>query len=177
MKLLLRLFRVLLSAPFRRRLDILDESAVGFRVWPNDLDLNFHMNNGRYLTVMDIGRLDLVARVGLLRAMMRRRWMPVVATVIIRYRKSLLPFQHYRLATRVVCWDEKWIYLEQRFEIGGEVAAIAYVKGLFRAGPRTLRSREILQALDQEQRSPPMPSIIEALRLAEGLTGEKPRRV
>ncbi len=177
MKLYLRLIRTLLVALMRPRLGLLEESVVGFRVWPNDLDINLHMNNGRYLTIMDLGRVDLIARVGLLRLMIRNRWAPVVGMATIRFRKSLTPFQKYRLITRVLCWDEKWTYLEQRFEAGGDIVALAYVKTVFRAGKRTLRSREVLRALDQEQRSPPMPSMIEALKLAEGLTGEKPGRV
>lgn len=177
MKLYFRLIRTLLVALLRPRLGILDESVTSFRVWPNDLDLNLHMNNGRYLTIMDLGRVDLIVRVGLLRLLVRRRWVPVVGMATIRFRKSLRPFRKYRLTTRVVCWDDKWTYLEQRFEAGGEILAQAYVKTVFRAGKRTLRSREVLRALDQEQRSPPMPSAIEALKLAEGLTGEKPGRV
>ena len=65
----------------------------------------------------------------------------------------------------------------RRFERKGETVALAYVKGLFRAKRRTLRSREILEALGQQQRSPHMPPALEALKLAEGLTSEKPGRV
>ncbi len=177
MKLYFRLIRILLVALMRPRLGILEESVVDFRVWPNDLDVNLHMNNGRYLTIMDLGRVDLIVRVGLMRLIIRRRWAPVVGMATIRFRKSLTPFQKYRLKTRVVCWNDKWTYIEQHFEAGDEIVALAYVKTVFRAGKRTLRSREVLRALGQEQRSPPMPPAIEALKLAEGLTGEKPGRV
>lgn len=176
MNLIFRLIRVLVAALLAKRLGVLDEAAVSFHVWPNDLDLNFHMNNGRYLTVMDLGRMNLVARQGLLRLMITRRWAPVLAGATISYRSSLRPFQKYRLVTRVICWDDKWVYMEQRFESRGQLVALAYVKALFRAGRRTLRTREVLRALGQEQRSPHMPPVIEALRLAEGLSGEKPGR-
>jgi len=177
MNLFLRLIRVIVASRFRERLDILGTSVVSFVVWPHDLDVNVHMNNGRYLTIADLGRMDLVARTGLLRLMVKRRWAPVVAMASIRYRASLKPFQRYQLHTRVVCWDEKWVYMEQRFERKGETVALAYVKGLFRARRRTLRSREVLQALGQQRRSPHMPPAVEALKLAEGLTAEKPGRV
>lgn len=176
MNLLFRLVRVVIAAFFRRRLKVLDDSVLRFIVWPNDLDVNLHMNNGRYLTIMDLGRIDLTVRTGIFGAMIRRRWSPVVGTVTIRFRKSLLPFRSYRLITRVVCWDDKWTYMEQRFERKGEVVATAFVKALFRARKRTLRSRELLVAIGQEQRSPHMPPALEALRLAEGLSGEKPGR-
>jgi acyl-CoA thioesterase FadM len=53
---------VLIATLRRGPLDLLGESVVRFRVWPGDLDFNLHMNNGRYLTLMGLGRLDLMAR-------------------------------------------------------------------------------------------------------------------
>ena len=177
MNLILRLLWTLLTARWRGPLKPLEESRVGLFVLPTDLDTNLHMNNGRYLSVMDLGRADFVARVGLLRIMLRQRWTPLVATATIRYRRSLQVFDRYELVTRTVCWDEKWIYMEQRFERRGELIAQAYLKVLFRHAGRTLRSREILKALGQEMRSPHMPPAIEALRLAEGLSEQKHGRV
>ncbi len=56
-----RLFKALLAAWRAPKLGILETSVLRFRVWPNDLDFNFHLNNGRYLTLMDIGR-DLLPK-------------------------------------------------------------------------------------------------------------------
>jgi acyl-CoA thioesterase FadM len=176
MNLILRLIWILLTARLRGPLRLLDESRLGLLVLPTDLDTNLHMNNGRYLSIMDLGRMDYVARVGLLRIVIRNRWMPLVGSATIRYRRSLQPFDRFELVTRTVCWDEKWVYMEQRFERRGELIAQAYVKVLFKAAGRTLRSREVLKALGQEQRSPQMPPAIEALRLAEGLSEEKAGR-
>ena len=170
MNLILRLIWVLLTARFRGPLRLLDESRLRLLVLPTDLDTNLHMNNGRYLSIMDLGRMDYVMRVGLLRIVIRNRWMPLVGSATIRYRRSLQPLDRFELVTRPVCWDDKWIYMEQRFERKGELIAQAYVKVLFKTAGRTLRSREILKALGQEQRSPHMPPAVEALRLAEGLS-------
>jgi acyl-CoA thioesterase FadM len=177
MNLILRLIWVLLTARLRGPLRLLDESRLRLLVLPTDLDTNLHMNNGRYLSIMDLGRMDYVTRVGLLRIVIRNRWMPLVGSATIRYRRSLQPFDRFELVTRTVCWDDKWVYMEQRFERRGELIAQAYVKVLFKAAGRTLRSREVLKALGQEQRSPQMPPAIEALRLAEGLSEEKAGRV
>ena len=68
MNLIFRLLKTLLLYLLRpTRRGILEESVVRFRVWPNDLDTNLHMNNGRYLTLMDLGRLDLLLRNGSVR--------------------------------------------------------------------------------------------------------------
>ncbi|MBI3132768.1 MAG: thioesterase family protein [Acidobacteria bacterium] len=131
MNLLFRLVWLLLTVKFRSRLGILDDSMRRFIVWPNDLDLNLHMNNGRYLTVMDLGRFDLTFRTGLGRLLFQRRWRPVVGGVRITYRRSLDPFQRYELHTRLHAWDAKWVYLEQRFIRNGQVHAEAMVKAIF----------------------------------------------
>lgn len=151
-----RLLAVLLAALARPRLGMLDESAVRLRVLPADLDLNGHMNNGRYLSVMDLGRLDLTARLGLLGPAVRERWMPVVSGITIRFRRSLRPFERYELRTRIVSWDDEWVYMEQRFVRGETVFAVAHVKGIF---------------LDRERRKVP----VATLRRALGATEPPPR--
>ena len=80
MTLLLRFLRVVLTARGRGAIAPLDECVLTFRVMPADLDVNLHMNNGRYLQVMDLGRFDHFIRVGLLRETRRHRWMPLVGS-------------------------------------------------------------------------------------------------
>ena len=48
-------------------------------VMPNDLDIRLHVNNGRYLTLCDLGCFDFFVRSGLLAVMKQRNWMPLVA--------------------------------------------------------------------------------------------------
>jgi acyl-CoA thioesterase FadM len=165
MNLYLRLLFLLIASRFKAGLtDILAASRLRFRVLPNDLDGNGHMNNGRYLTLMDLGRLDLVLRTGLLRVMMKRGCLPVLAAATIRYRLPLVPFRPFHLETNVVCWDEKWVYLEQRFIMkggkkDGAVAAIALVKGSFwdKKTKRTVPTGELLGIIGLHRESPPMP--------------------
>src|SRR5258706_4303913 len=121
MNLLVRALAVFLGLIFKRRsLGLLDESVLAFRVWPNDLDANVHMNNGRYLTLMDLGRLDLTARAGFLGTALRRGWRPMVGSATIRFRRGLAPFARFQLITRIVCLDGKWFFIEQRLEAQGQ---------------------------------------------------------
>ena len=91
------------------------EDALALRVWPNDIDFNFHMNNARYLSAMDYGRMHLLARAGLLEPILRSRWQPLVGAVWVTYRRSLPAFARFTLTSRLVCWDERWFYIEQIF--------------------------------------------------------------
>ncbi|HXV22896.1 MAG TPA: acyl-CoA thioesterase [Alphaproteobacteria bacterium] len=168
MNLLFRLIRIVIAALFGPRLDMLAPSELVLRVWPTDLDLNLHMNNGRYFTVMDLGRIDLMIRTGVAAWMWRRKWTPVVGSETIRFKRALKPFQRYRLKTRVLCWDERWVFLEQRFEtMSGELAALGIVKAVLTAERRTMRPKEALKIMSMLRRSPPMSPAIKAWALAE----------
>lgn len=161
MNLLLRVLKTLLLGFFGRRIGVLEPSTIRFRVWPNDLDVNMHMNNGRYLTVMDLGRLDLMVRTGLARTALQRRWMPVLGGATIRFRRSLGPFQRFRLHSRLLGWDDKWLFIEQGFETDdGEAAAQALVKAAIVRGGRTVPTAELLAALGVDRASPPLPAYV-----------------
>ena len=50
MNLILRMLAVLLASYFKPRLPVEKPvNSLSLRVLPNDLDINLHMNNGRYL--------------------------------------------------------------------------------------------------------------------------------
>jgi acyl-CoA thioesterase FadM len=150
-----------MQIPFVSRRGIVEASTLHFRVWPNDCDLNIHMNNGRYLTFMDLGRLHLLAQCGLLRHVLVGRWAPILAAADINFVKPLPPFVRFTLITRLLAWDEKYFYIEQRFERRGETVAMAFVKGLFLARGRRLASAEVVEATGASAVSPPMPEALQ----------------
>ncbi len=174
MNLYLRLIKVIVAGLFGRRIETLGESVLMFRVWPNDLDFNMHMNNGRYLTLMDLGRLDLVVRAGLLGIAFRKGWMPVLASATIRFRRSLAPFQRYRLRTRVLGWDARNVIMEQIFEtLDGQIASRALVRGVFRRKGGSVPTVEIAEAAGWPAESPPLPERVTAWLAAEDQLSER----
>lgn len=172
MNLILRMLRVWLAALVGGRIAPLDESVVRLRVWVNDLDTNLHMNNGRYLTIMDLGRLDFIVRTGLGWIMLKRRWRPMVGSAVIRFRRGLAPFERYELKTRVVWWDDKWFWIEQRFERAGDLVAIGAVKGLFRQSTGNVPTPEVLALLGVHERPGAIPDWIAAWRDAEPFSAD-----
>ena len=162
--LLLRFFLVYFTSSWRKRITPLEPATLPMRVWLNDVDLNRHLNNGRYLSLMDLGRMDLLGRMRLLRPIFRRRWLPVLGAANIRFRRSLEPFEKFNLRTRVVCWDEKWFYMEQVFEKrDGSVAATAHVRGLFRGPEGNVAPSAIVGLLGTRLESPPMPELLQSI--------------
>ncbi|HET7025029.1 MAG TPA: thioesterase family protein [Gemmatimonadales bacterium] len=161
MSLLFRLILVVAAAVCRRSdLRPFDPSRLGLRVLPTDLDPNWHVNNGRYLTLMDLGRIDLVIRIGFLRVVFRHRWMPVLGGAVIRFQRPLALWQRYDLVTRFLGWDEKWMYFEQRFESAGKVYALAFVRALFRGRDGSVPSAEALRAGGIDGTSPTLPDAV-----------------
>jgi acyl-CoA thioesterase FadM len=163
MSLVVRLWLVLLRALRRGKLPhTTDASVLTLRVWLNDLDIAGHMNNGRYATIMDLGRLDFFVRHGMLRALVRNRWRPFVAATAIRYHRSLAPFVRYDLSTRLLCWDDKWFFFEQRFARAGELHAQALVKTVVKSPAGTVRPADLLSTLGLDAVSPPPPPAVRA---------------
>lgn len=169
MNLLGRLFLVVLRALRYRPGGFapLDAARLRFHVWPHDLDFNLHVNNARYLALMDLGRVDLLNHLGLMRLAFRGRWFPVLGQVSIRYYRPLFLFQGFDLVTRIVGWDAKWFYLEQRFEREGKPIAIAYARALVRGPDGSIPSDRIIVVLGFSLDSPELP--VEVRRMQEAV--------
>jgi acyl-CoA thioesterase FadM len=157
MNLYLRLFFLLFRLVGLPRKGLLEASRVAFRVLPTDCDINFHMNNGRYLTFMDLGRVHLVTQIGLMRMIFKKRWMPVLGAAEIVFIRPLAPFRKFELVTRIVTWDDKYCYMEQRFEAGGVLCTHAFVKGLFLERGGRVSNSALVAELGFKESPPPMP--------------------
>ncbi|WP_246227636.1 acyl-CoA thioesterase [Propioniciclava coleopterorum] len=127
----LRLLWLFLRHRTRPRLSIWDTARTRFRVSLTDLDALGHMNNGTYLTLMDLGRMDLMLRSGVWRLVSERDWYPVVAGQTISYRRSLNPGQRFDLYTRFLGFVGTWCFMEQTFCVGETVHAQAVVRARF----------------------------------------------
>lgn len=175
MSLWLRLLLCLLTAPFRPRLTgPHDASRLSFRVWPHDLDLSLHMNNARYLALMDLGRLDVLLGTGLWREVVRHRWTPIASKVAIRFRRELKLFQRIRLETRILTWDGTNVVMEQVFlNVGGRRDGQIAAHALFKGGiyDRSRRSfvpiGELMQSLGVAFDPPPASPEVEAFLQAD----------
>ncbi len=176
MSLWLRLVWLLLTGRQRTPLkNAGDLSSLTFRVMPTDLDISLHMNNSRYLALMDLGRLDFMARVGLWPVVRRHRWTPIVSAIVIRYRRELRPFASFRLETRLVGWAEASVVMEQVFVLtsgpfAGQVAARALFKGgvYSRSERRFVDIPRMMAEIGADGQSPAWTAEVEAFLKADG---------
>lgn len=168
MNLWLRLALLLLAdTVWRPRLNVLDTSRLPMRVLPSDLDLIGHMTNARFFSVLDLGRLDLLFRSGLLGLVLRERWAPVVAGCDVRFRRALRPFERFWVESRLAGWDERWLYMEQTIHSRRGIAASAMVRGSIVAHGETLAPAAVLARAGYTGQTPALPPRFAAWREAE----------
>jgi YbgC/YbaW family acyl-CoA thioester hydrolase len=169
-RLLLLTLRVRLTP--RRRLSLWDESRTPFRVTLTDLDPLRHVNNGKYLSLLDLGRLELLLRSGAWQVYGERGWYSVVAAQTITYKRSLTLGQRFELRSRVLGVDERAVYLEQTFVRRGDVVARAVVQARFlRRTGGSVPPDEVLAATGGSPRDLTLPSWVTAWAEAVRISG------
>jgi acyl-CoA thioesterase FadM len=163
MNLWLRLIYWVLVGRWRRPVGFMEGCETPFRCWPADLDTLLHMNNSRYLAVMDLARVDYIRRCGLWSKLQARGQYPIVEAQTIRYRKSIRLWQRFAIVTKIIGWDEKSFYVTQTFVRGGEVIAEAVVKGRFLKRTRgTVPPSEIVEMGGGPKKAPKLPAFVQA---------------
>ena len=161
MNLLFRLIWTAIARRWRTAVPSLGPCVTPFRVLPTDLDVLFHVNNGVYLSLMDIARVDLIYRAGLMGKLAARRWYPVVVAETIQFRKSLQLFDRFTIDTQVIGWDDKAMLLQQDFVRRGEVIATATVRSRFLVrGGGSVTPGDLALLSGESPVSPPLPEAV-----------------
>lgn len=124
-------------------------------VW-TDCDINRHMNNSRYLALMDVGRYHLTLTSGLWREMLGRKWFPVAVSITIDFKKSLKPGDRFVLETQQARVGQKSAVLSQRFWVGDQLYAQAEVTVVFLHRGRPVELEILSQALPHLAQGAPL---------------------
>ena len=123
-------------------------SRIRLTTLPTDIDVLRHMNNGRYLSLFDLGRWDLLTRTGMADVMKRNAWYAVVSAETVTFRKSLELWQRFEVESRLIGHDDKAIYLEHRAVVDGEVYARAIIRSrMLKRSGGTLSHDELFAAV------------------------------
>lgn len=157
----LRMFKVGMRFQNAPRVGLLDTTTIRLRVWPNDLDVNLHVNNGRYLTLADLGRIDWFVRAGVFQVARQRGIFPVVGDAIAKFRRELKPWQLFEIHTRMLGWDDRWGFLEHRFVVNDRAVGVVAIRGVFRSAQGSVRPAELMEGVGATMASPPLPQWIQ----------------
>jgi len=171
---LLRSLRVVWMAFTHPRIAPLELARIDFVCTLDDLDVNLHMNNARYLVIMDHGRWDYTFRSGLGRLVLTERYMPIIGSAMIRFRRSLTLFDRFTLTTRLMGWDDKWSYIEHRIAKGEDVYCVGIMKTLFKDRHGPIPSATLAAKIGHTGASPALPDWVLEWQAAEAKQFQKP---
>ena len=164
----LRLAAVTLSERRKPALGLFATHRLSLRCLPVDLDGFLEMNNGRILTLYDIGRFGLSIRVGLWDVLKREGWGLVVAGSTVRYRARITGLQRFELRTRLLGWDARFFYIEQGMWRGETCCNHALLRtGVTQRG-RLTPVADVARAMGVSGTSPDLPGWALAWAEADG---------
>lgn len=139
-----------------------DTHVSHHRCWPWDLDPWIELNNGRTLTLYDLGRIPMAARTGLARVLRAQGWGITVAGNTTRYRRRIRAFERFELRSRCVGWDARFFYIEQAMWKGTECANHILIRSAMTSAQGIVPPERVLQAMGADTRSPALPDWVVA---------------
>ena len=137
---------------------------------PWDLDIFMELNNGRTLTLLDLGRIPAGARLGINRALRERGWGMTMAGVHVRYRRRVRVFEAVDMRTTMPFWDDRFLYIEQSmWKQDGECANHALYRAAVTGRDGIVPAKEFVAAMGHDPEPPEAPEWIRAWIAADAL--------
>lgn len=149
---------------FRRapRIGVLEAHVSTHRCWPWDLDPWIELNNGRTLTLYDLGRLPMAVRTGMIDTMRKNGWGITVAGNSVRYRQRIRGFQKFTMVSRSLGWDARFLYMEQSMWRGGICCNHMLLRGAITSDQGIVAPARLMQAAGADPTSPELPGWVQA---------------
>lgn len=136
--------------------------------WPWDLDPWMELNNGRTLTLYDLGRIPLIGRSGLDKIMREKKWGMTMAGACVRYRRRIRMFERIEMHSRALCWDDRFIYVEQSmWKKNGECANHIVYRAALVDQNGIVTPKHAADAMGFTDQAPEIPEWIRSWSLAE----------
>ncbi|MEM1266406.1 MAG: acyl-CoA thioesterase [Pseudomonadota bacterium] len=144
-----------------------DAHVSNHRCMPWDLDPWGELNNGRTLTLLDIGRFSLGVRTGMVAALQREGWGLTVAGTSVRYRRRIKLFDLVRVQSRAVGRDARFLYIHQTIWLGETPACSALLRKAVTSADGIVPTDRLLAAVKAEDWDPELPAWVQAWCEAE----------
>ncbi|MEL6792055.1 MAG: acyl-CoA thioesterase [Pseudomonadota bacterium] len=119
----------------------------GMRAWPWDIDPLGDLNNGRILTLSDVGRIALARRIGLIDAMTANGWRIAMAGSTPQYRKRVTLWARLTWHNRLIGMDEKFLYIEHTLFANGVPSANIMTRSVIVQNGKLVPTAEVAAAL------------------------------
>ncbi len=172
----LRMFKEMSRARRMPPLGLFDTHVSHQLCWPWDLDPWVELNNGRTLTLFDLGRLPLGARTGLHNILKAKRWGMTVAGSSVRYRRRVTLFSRLTTYSRCLGWDDRFLYMEQSMWKGEECTSHVLIRSAVVSKAGIVPPADLAKAFRAAVDSPALPDWVTAWIAAEATRPWPPTR-
>ena len=165
-----RMFKELLKFRNSPRLGLFDTHHSTHMCWPWDIDPWMELNNGRTLTLYDLGRIPLAMRMGLHKTLREKGWGLSVAGNSTRYRRRVKMFDRLAMRSRLLGWDGRFLYMEQSMWKDGECTSQILIRSALIGRGRTgiIAPVELARLLGVSEQSPTLPDWVSAWIAGDG---------
>jgi acyl-CoA thioesterase FadM len=143
-------------------LDVTGTHVSHHRCWPQDLDPWRELNNGRTLTLYDLGRVPYAVRTGLRDAVRAQGWGLTVAGNTTRYRRRVRLFDRIEMRTRCIGWDARFFYIEQSMWKDGECTSHMLLRSAVTSRAGIVAPARVMEAMGHGVESPALPGWVQA---------------
>ena len=150
-------------------LGVFDPHVSTHRCWPWDLDPWIELNNGRTLTLYDLGRIPMAVRTGVIGALRENGWGITVAGNSVRYRRRIRGFDRFTMISRNIGWDARFLYMEQSMWRRGECCHHMLVRAAITSKQGMVPPAQVMAAAGLDVESPPLPDWVQAWIAADAL--------
>lgn len=171
-----RMFKELWKFRNAPALPILGSHISHHICWPWDLDPWVELNNGRTLTLYDLGRIPLGQRTGLVKTLKANGWGLTVAGNTTRYRKRVVMFDRLEMHTRCIGWDARFFYMEQSMWKGADCTSHILLRSATISKSGMVPPQTVLKAMGEDIESPVLPDWVQAWIAADALRPWPPNR-
>ncbi len=163
----LRTIKTILSAKYRSSLHFGDSGIMNLRAGIFDIDHYGEINNGRQLTLMDLGRYDLGVRGGLMKVVKAKKWGLAVGGSSIRYRRRITLWKKFQLHSELLGHDGRWFYFLQKMCIKDSICSSALIKAGVVSKAGLIPASEVMQEFPDENWSGELPDWVHSWINAE----------
>jgi acyl-CoA thioesterase FadM len=172
----LRMIKVMAQAKRQPPLGLFDTHVSTLICWPWDLDPWVELNNGRTLTLYDLGRLPLSRRTGFEQLLRDKQWGLTVAGSTTRYRKRVTMFTKLVMHTRCLGWDGRFVYMEQSMWKGDDCTSHVLIRSAIVSKGGMVKPADMAVAMGIAPESPALPDWVIAWTEAEAKRPWPPAR-
>lgn len=125
------------------------------RVWLHDMDLNVHLTAARYFSFGDLCRIQWLVDCGLGKDFLFGRYRAVLNAQELTYIREFPPLSRVDVVVRLVCWDDKYAYFEQRFYRGEVLHSIGHARMAILQKGQVIRTDQVFADQGKTVTSPP----------------------